>query len=90
MSKSFFAEDLKNVKHKSRGRIHNKFNNKLQRRVYRDVPSKLSMLFGEIGVSFKKAAKPLLNTRVSAAVHVESFVNQTVKAGFINAPAGIL
>ncbi|RLB78088.1 MAG: hypothetical protein DRH24_15025, partial [Deltaproteobacteria bacterium] len=39
--KELFAEDLKNVKHKSKGRIHKKFNNKLQRRVYRDVLSKL-------------------------------------------------
>jgi len=38
----------------------------------------------------RQARKPLLNTQVSAAVHVESFVNQTVKAGFINTLAGIL
>ena len=64
--KELFAEDLKNVKHKSKGRIHKKFNNKLQRRVYRDVLSKLSMLCEEIGVLFKKAAPQYTSQRCSS------------------------
>jgi len=52
--KELFAEDLKNVKHKSKGKIRKKFNNKLQRWSYRDVLEKLTMLCEEKGISFKK------------------------------------
>jgi IS605 OrfB family transposase len=48
------AEDLKNVKKKSRGKIHKKFNNKLQRWSYSKVLSMLSLRCEEQGILFKK------------------------------------
>ena len=52
--KELFAEDLKNVKHKSKGRIFKKFNNKLQRWSYSEVLNKLTMLCEEAGILFRK------------------------------------
>jgi len=52
--KELFAEDLKNVKHKSKGRIFRKFNNKLQRWSYSEVLNKLTMLCEEAGILFRK------------------------------------
>ena len=52
--KSVVAEDLKNVKHGSRGRIHKKFNNKLQRWTYAKVLYMLSLRCEEKGIHFKK------------------------------------
>ena len=52
--KTVVTEDLKSVKHKSRGRVFKKFNNKLQRWSYLKVLDKLSLRCEEHGVSFKK------------------------------------
>jgi IS605 OrfB family transposase len=52
--RALYAEDLKNVKHKSEGKIRKSFNNKLQRWVYPKVLAKLSMLCEEGGIIFKK------------------------------------
>ena len=48
--KEIVCEDLKGVKHKSKGRIRKKFNNKLQRWSYPKVLDKLSRLTDEKGV----------------------------------------
>ena len=64
--KELFAEDLKGVKHKSKGRIRKKFNNKLQRWVYRDVLNKLTMLCEEAGVLFKKIPPQYTSQRCSS------------------------
>ena len=63
--KELFAEDLKGVKHKSKGRIRKKFNNKLQRWVYKDVLNKLIMLCEEAGVLFKKIPPQYTSQRCS-------------------------
>lgn len=52
--KELYAEDLKGVKHKSKGKIRKSFNNKLQRWEYPKVLEKLTMLCEEAGISFKK------------------------------------
>lgn len=52
--KELFAEDLKGVKHKSKGKIRKKFNNKLQRWIYPKVLSKCAMICEETGIVFKK------------------------------------
>jgi IS605 OrfB family transposase len=48
--KSLIGEDLKNVKHKSKGKIAKKFNNKLQRWSYAKVLNKLEMICESLGV----------------------------------------
>lgn len=63
--KELFAEDLKCVKHKSKGKIRKKFNNKLQRWVYRDVLNKLTMLCEEAGILFVKKAPAFTSQRCS-------------------------
>jgi len=63
--KELFAEDLKGVKYKSKGRIRKKFNNKLQRWVYKDVLNKLIMLCEETGVLFKKIPPQYTSQRCS-------------------------
>lgn len=52
--KELYAEDLKHVKHKSKGKIRKSFNNKLQRWAYPKVLEKLAMLCEEAGILFKK------------------------------------
>ena len=64
--KELYAEDLKNVKHKSKGKICKKFNNKLQRWVYRDVLNKLTMLCEEAGIIFKKVHPQYTSQRCSS------------------------
>lgn len=54
--KELYAEDLKSVKHKSKGRIRKKFNNKLQRWIYIKVLGKCAMLCEEQGILFVKKA----------------------------------
>lgn len=49
-AKVLYAEDLKSVKHKSRGKIRKKFTNKLQRWVYSKVLEKLILLCEEEGI----------------------------------------
>ena len=64
--KELFAEDLKGVKHKSKGRIRKKFNNKLQRWVYKDVLNKLTMLCEETGILFRKIPPQYTSQRCSS------------------------
>jgi putative transposase len=63
--KELYAEDLKNVKHKSKGRLHKKFNNKLQRWAYPKVLEKLAMLCEESGIIFKKIPPQYTSQRCS-------------------------
>lgn len=63
--KELFVEDLKNVKHKSKGKIKKHFNNRLQRWTYRDVLNKLSMLCEETGIIFKKISPQYTSQRCS-------------------------
>jgi len=72
--KELYAEDLKNVKHKSKGKIRKQFNNKLQRWVYRDVLNKLSMLCEEGGILFKKVQPQFTSQRCSSCgeIHKKS------------------
>ncbi len=63
--KELFAEDLKDVKHKPKGKIRKKFNNKLQRWVYKDVLCKLTMLCEEAGILFIKKAPAYSSQRCS-------------------------
>lgn len=52
--KLIVVEDLKNVKHKSKGKIFKKFNNKLQRWSYSKVLNMLSLRCEEHGIYFNK------------------------------------
>ena len=52
--KTVVVEDLKNVKHKSKGKLRKKFNNKLQRWSYSKVLNKLSRYCEENAVSYFK------------------------------------
>jgi putative transposase len=52
--KVIIAEDLKNVKYKSKGKIFKKFNNKLQRWSYSKVLNMLSLRCEEHGIYFNK------------------------------------
>ena len=72
--KELFAEDLKGVKHKSKGKIRKKFNNKLQRWSHRDVLCKLSMLCEESGIFFKKLPPQYSSQRCSSCgeIHKKS------------------
>jgi len=60
-----YAEDLKNVKHKSKGSIRKKFNNKLQRWSYPKVLNKFAMLCEEKGIAFKKVPPQYTSQRCS-------------------------
>ncbi len=61
-----YAEDLKNVKHKSKGKIRKSFNNKLQRFAYPDVLDKLAMLCEEKGIFFEKIPPQYTSQRCSS------------------------
>ena len=63
--KELFAEDLKGVKHKSKGKIYKKFNNRLSRWTYPKVLGKLSMLCEEAGILFTKKAPAYSSQRCS-------------------------
>jgi IS605 OrfB family transposase len=63
--KELFAEDLKGVKHKSKGKICKKFNNKLQRWTYRDVLNKFTLLCEETGIIFTKVPSQYTSQRCS-------------------------
>lgn len=63
--KKLFVEDLKGIKHKSKGKIRKKFNNKLQRWVYPKVLGKLSMLCEEAGILFTKIPPQYTSQRCS-------------------------
>jgi IS605 OrfB family transposase len=64
--KELFAEDLKNVKHKSKGKIRKKFNNKLQRWSYSQCLRKLTILCEEAGILFKKVPPQYTSQRCSS------------------------
>lgn len=59
------AEDLKAVKHKSKGKIRKEFNCKLTRWVYPRVLNKLAMICEESGVLFKKNPPQYTSQRCS-------------------------
>jgi IS605 OrfB family transposase len=52
--KTIVVEDLKNVKHKSKGKIYKKFNNKLQRWSYSKVLNRLDQHCDETGITYLK------------------------------------
>ncbi|MDM8541090.1 transposase [Desulfococcaceae bacterium HSG9] len=63
---ALYAEDLKNVKHKSKGKIRKSFNNKLARWVYPKVLSKLALTCEERGILFKKVPPQYTSQRCSS------------------------
>lgn len=63
--KILYAEDLKGVKHKSKGKIRKKFNSKLARWAYPKVLGKLTMLCEEAGILFVKKAPQYSSQRCS-------------------------
>jgi len=63
--KVLYAEDLKNVKKNSKGKIRKHFNNKLQRWVYPRVLEKLAMLCEEKGVELVKIPPAYTSQRCS-------------------------
>ncbi|MDM8556430.1 transposase [Desulfococcaceae bacterium HSG7] len=65
-TKALYAEDLKNVKHKSKGKIRKSFNNKLARWVYPKVLSKLALTCEEQGILFKKVPPQYTSQRCSS------------------------
>ena len=79
--KSLYVEDLKNVKHKSKGKIHKKFNHQLQRWVYPKVLQKLAMLCEEEGILFKKIPPQYTSQRCSCCgeIHKKSRKNELFK-----------
>jgi len=60
-----YAEDLKSVKHGSKGKIHKSFMNKLQRWSYSKVLNRLSMLCDESGIQFVKLSSQYTSQRCS-------------------------
>jgi len=79
--KELFAEDLKNVKYKSKGKIRKKFNHKLQRWSYVKVLQKLTMLCEESGILFKKIPPQYTSQRCSCCgeIHKKSRKNEFFK-----------
>jgi len=72
--KEIIVEELKNVKHKSKGKIRKKFNNKLQRWSYRKVLDKLSRVCEELGIIFT-AVNPAYTSQTCSkcgAIHKDS------------------
>ena len=65
-TKALYAEDLKNVKHKSKGKIRKKFNSKLARWTYPKVLEKFTMLCEERGILFKKVPPQYTSQRCSS------------------------
>jgi len=63
--KELFAENLKNVKYKSKGKLRKKFVNKLQRWTYPKVLRKLTMLCEEAGVLFTLKSPAFTSQRCS-------------------------
>jgi len=63
--KELFAEDLKAVKHKSKGKMRKSFNSKLARWTYPKVLGKLTMLCEEAGIIFKKVPPQFTSQRCS-------------------------
>jgi len=63
--KILYAEDLKGVKYKSKGKIRKKFNSKLARWTYPKVLGKLTMLCEEAGILFVKKAPQYSSQRCS-------------------------
>jgi IS605 OrfB family transposase len=84
--KALYAEDLKNIKHKSKGKINKKFNNKLQRWSYRGVLEKFTMLCEERGILFVKVPPRYTSQRCCKCGRIDKR-NRRVK--LINALVGI-
>lgn len=63
--KELYVEDLNNVKHKTKGKIHKKFNSKLQRWSYPQCLRKLIMLAEEHGIKIKKIPPQYTSQRCS-------------------------
>jgi putative transposase len=72
--KVIVVEDLKNVKHKSSGRIRKRFNNKLQRWSYSKVLNMLSLRCEESGILFKKVNPAYTSQRCGScgSIHKEN------------------
>jgi IS605 OrfB family transposase len=72
--KTLYAEDLKDVKRGSKGKIRKLFNNKLQRWSYPKVLNKLSCICEEQGIGFIKLNPKYTSQRCSkcGAIHKES------------------
>ncbi|GIW89687.1 MAG: transposase [Pirellulaceae bacterium] len=66
-----FAENLKNVKRNSKGRIRKSFNNKLQRWSYPKVLGKLSSLCEEFGIQFILVNPAYTSQTCSLCGHVD-------------------
>lgn len=79
--KELYSEDLKNVKHKSKGTIRKKFSNKLQRWSYSQCLRKLTMLCEEAGIVFKKVPPQYTSQRCSScgAVYKSNRHGETYK-----------
>ena len=61
--------NLKNVKHKSKGKIRKEFNNKLQRWTYPKILKKLEMMSEESGVHFLKI-DPAFTSQTCSRCHI--------------------
>jgi len=69
--KTIVVEALKSVKHKSRGKIRKKFNNKLQRWIYPKVFGKLSRVCEEQGILFRNRDPAYTSQRCSLCGRIE-------------------
>jgi IS605 OrfB family transposase len=63
--KELLVENLKSVKHKSKGKIRKKFNNKLQRWSYSQCLGRLAILCEEAGILFTKIPPQYTSQRCS-------------------------
>jgi len=72
--KALYAEDLKGVKHKSKGKIRKSFNSKLSRWTYPKVLEKFTMLCEEAGTIFTKIPPQFTSQRCSSCgeIHKKS------------------
>jgi len=73
------VEDLKSVKHKSRGQMSKKFNNKLQRWSYPKVLGKLASVCEEAGLTFTKV-NPAYTSQTCSACGVQDRASRKGKA----------
>lgn len=70
LTKEVVVEDLKSVKHKSRGQVRKKFMNKLQRWSYPKVLGKLARVCEEAGIKFTKV-NPAYTSQTCSACGVQ-------------------
>ena len=79
--KTLVVEDLKNVKHKSKGKIRKEFNNKLQRWTYPYLLNRLEQTCGVVGVQYHKV-NPAYTSQTCANcgdIHKENRVGEVFK-----------